>query len=118
MSEDLIYIIHERSISYATRDFEEAINKAFGYDNYLVIYDLGTNTVLLDFYCSYDSIYELESELIDLEALIPDWSTPYYKLVKRIDAELKRMKEHNQKQREEAEYQIYLKVKERLENNS
>lgn len=65
-NENLIYIAHERRTTYATKDFEEAINKAFCYDNYLVIYDLDTNTVLLDFYCSYDTIYELKSELIGL----------------------------------------------------
>lgn len=120
MEKDLIYIVHERGIDYVTRDFGEAMRVAFKHEGNLVVYDLETQTRLLDFYCSDDTICDLEEELVDLDedGIILDWTTHYYKLVRQIEDENKKLEEVMQKEQEKREYQIYLKVKEKLENNS
>lgn len=112
---NLIYIVYDRGFRLATYDFEKAINTAFN-DSSLVVYDIDDKRTLLDFYCTEDTIYELESELLedDLMDLIPNCKAIYKDLVDEYEEMCKRRERHNRKIEEEREYEIYLKVKERL----
>jgi len=114
---NLIYIVYDRGFRLATYDFKEAINTAFS-DNSLVIFDLQNQNTLLDFYCTDDTLYELEQEFIDrdLISLIPNCKETLDNLIKSYERLWKARAELNELKQEEYEFEIYLKVKERLEN--
>lgn len=112
---NLIYIVYDRGFRLATYDFKEAISAAFS-DSSLVVYDIKNSKTLLDFYCTEDTLYELGTELIKMELinLIPNCEMIYDDLRNKYEEMWNRRRMVNQKSQEEREYQIYLKVKERL----
>jgi uncharacterized protein YfeS len=112
---NLIYIVYDRGFRLATFNFEEAINKAF-IDSNLVVYDMKNERTLLDFYCTEDTLYELESELKDKNLIdfIPECKNIYEDLKSNYEEIWERRKRVNKKNQEDLEYEIYIKVKERL----
>lgn len=113
---NLIYIVYDRGFRLATYDFKEAIIEAFD-DGSLVVFDLENKDTLLDFYCTEDTLYELEAELIeeDLFNIIPNCKEVFNDLRKSYENIWHKRREQNKKMEEKHEYEIYLKVKERLE---
>lgn len=112
---NLIYIVYDRGFRLATYDFKEAINTAFS-DSSLVVFDLQNKTTLSDFYCTDDTLYELEAELEEksLMDLIPDCKSIIDNLIERYEDLWNQRDEFNKKVQEKQEYEIYLKVKKRL----